>query len=60
MSCLGKLFNSDLKTELKEYLTENNIISNTQIGLQKKAGTIDHMFVLRTLIEKYTKQNKSK
>ena len=42
------------------YLTENNVISKTQIGFQKKARTIDHMFVLRTLIEKYTKPNKAK
>ena len=60
MSCLGKLFNSVLNTRLKEYLTENNVISKTQIGFQKKAKTTDHIFVLRMLIEKYTKQNKAK
>ena len=60
MSCLGKLFNSVLNTRLNEYLTENNVISKTQIGFQKKARTTDHMFVLCTLIEKYTKQNKAK
>ena len=60
MSCLGKLFNSVLNTKLNEYLTENNVISKMQVGFQKKARTTDHMFVLRTLIEKYTKQNKAK
>ena len=55
MSCLGKLFNSILNTRINEYLTENNVISKTQIGFQKKARTTDH-----TLIEKCTKQNKSK
>ena len=59
MSCIGKLFSSVLNTRLNEYLTENNVISKTQIGFQKKARTTDHMFVLRTLIEKYTKQNKA-
>ena len=40
MSCLGKLFNSVLNTRLNEYLTENNVISKTQIGFQKKARTL--------------------
>ena len=57
MSCHGKLFNSILNTRLNEYLTENNIIDKTQIGFQKKARTSYHMFVLHTLMEKYTKQN---
>ena len=60
MSCLGKLFNSVLNNRVDEYLSENNIISETQIGFKKKARTSDHMFVLRTLIEKYTKQSNSR
>ena len=56
MTCIGKLFNSVLNNRLDEYLNENKIISETQIGFKKKARTTDHMFVLRTLIEKYTKQ----
>ena len=60
MSCLGKPFNSVLNNRLNEYLSENNIISETQIGFKKKARTSDRMFVLRTLIEKYTKQSNSR
>ena len=60
MSCLGKLFNSVLNYRLDEYLSENNIISETQIGFKKTARTSDHMFVLRPLIEKYTKQSNSR
>ena len=60
MSCLGKLFNSVLNNRLDEYLSENNIISETQIGFKKKARTSDHMFVLQMLIEKYTKQSYSR
>ena len=52
MGCLGKLFNSVLNNRLNEYLTENNVISKTQIGFQKKARTTDHTLS--------TKQNKSK
>ena len=60
MSCVGKLFNSILNNRLDEYLNENKIISETLIGFQKKARKTDHMFVLHTLIEKYTKQNKNR
>lgn len=59
MSCLGKLFNSVLNARLDEFLNANNVISKTQIGFQKQSRTTDHMFVLRTIIEKYTKQSKS-
>ena len=60
ISCLGKLFNSVLNNRLDEYLSENNIISETQTGFKKKARTSDHIFVLRTLIEKYSKQSNSR
>ena len=57
MSFIGKLFNSVLNNILDNYSSENNIISETQIGFEKKARTAEHMFVLRTLIENYTKQS---
>ena len=60
MSCLGKLFNCILNNRLNECLSETNVIDESQIGFQKKARTSDHMLVLRTLTEKYTKQNNSK
>ena len=60
MSCLGKLFNSVLNARLDNFLAENKVISKTQIGFQKQARTSDHMFVLRTLIEKYTHQSKAR
>ena len=60
MSCLGKLFNTVLNRRLDKYFEDNNIIKEVQIGFQKESRTTDHMFVLRTLIEKYTIQNKSK
>ena len=40
MSCLGKLFNSVLNNRLDEYISENNIISETQIGFKKKSKDI--------------------
>ena len=54
ISCIGKLFNSVLTNRLDNYLEKHKIISETQVGFQKRARTSDHMFILRTLIEKYT------
>ena len=54
MSCISKLFSSVLNNRLQtSFFDKNKIINETQIGFQPKARTSDHMFVLRTLIEKY-------
>ena len=45
-----------LNTRLDTYLDENNIIDVSQIGFKKNARTSDHMFVLKTLIDKYINQ----
>ena len=59
MPCLAKLFNSILNNRLQKFLDTNKTINHCQIGFQPKARTVDHMFILRTLIEKYT-NNRSK
>ena len=55
-SNIGKLFNMILNSHLDQYLEENNIIDACQIGFKKGARTSDHMFVLKTLIDKYINQ----
>ena len=55
LSCASKLFNVILTKRLDNFLQDNSLINPVQIGFTKKARTADHMFVLRTLIEKYTK-----
>ncbi|MEW8547303.1 MAG: hypothetical protein AB2693_27665, partial [Candidatus Thiodiazotropha sp.] len=52
-SNVGKLFNMILNARLDKYLEENNIIDESQIGFKKHARTSDHMFVLKSLIDKY-------
>ena len=54
MSCLGKLFNSVLSTRLSEYLSNGNLLSPSQIGFEKNSRTTDHIFTLKTIIDKYT------
>ena len=57
-SNLGKLFSSIL---LERLITFRNIHcpdTTNQLGFVKEAQTSDHIFTLRTCIEKYTKQKK--
>lgn len=55
-SCLAKLFNVVINNRIEKFLEENKLIDIRQIGFKQKCRTSDHMFILRTLIEKYTKK----
>ena len=60
-SCLGKLFSVVLNNRLLTYLQDHNLIHPSQIGFLKGFRTSDHIFSLRTLIDKYvTNANKGK
>ena len=52
-SCLGKLFTSVLNIRLQHYLNEENILHRAQIGFLPNHRTSDHIFTLRTLIDKH-------
>ena len=52
-SAIGKVFNTVLNNRLDSFLIERNIIDSCQIGCTKNARTADHMFILKTLIDKY-------
>ena len=53
MPWLAKLFNSILYNRFQNYSDTNKIINPCQIVFQPNARTLDHMLILRTLIEKY-------
>lgn len=59
-SSLGKLFNSIMSNRLQTYLNRHNLISKTQIGFEKDSSTSDHIFTLRTIIDKYTQKKDQK
>ena len=59
-SCLGKLFCSILNRRLHLYFEENKILHNSQIGFLPENRTADHVFTLRTLIDKYMHYHKEK
>lgn len=58
MSTTAKIFNSILNTRLVKYISENNTLHYSQIGFVKKCRTTDHIFVIKTLLDKYLKQKK--
>jgi hypothetical protein len=51
-SCLSKFFIRILYNRLDKYLEKNNIICPEQIGFRKGCRTSDHVFTLKTLIDK--------
>ena len=57
-SCLGKFFTLIIKERLTKYLDEHDVIHNNQIGFRKGYRTSDHVFVLKSLIDLYTKNDK--
>ena len=59
-SCLGKLFSSILNQRLYLCFEENKISHNSQIGFLPENRTADHVFTLRTLINKYDHYHKEK
>ena len=59
-SSVGKLFSKILNSRLVNFITKRKIIGPEQIGFCKGKRTSDHMFVLKTLIDKYTKQGQKR
>ncbi len=55
---LGKLFSIILNNRLNAYIGKHHIMCDNQIGFQKNSRTADHIFVLKTAIDKYLKLNK--
>ena len=59
-SCLSKLYSYVLLERLNKYILKHKLISQHQIGFLKGKQTSDHIFVLKTLIDKIVKKEKSK
>ena len=59
-SCLGKFFCLILNQRLTDFVAENKILHPSEIGFLKENRTSDHIFTLRTLIDKYVHKHNSK
>ena len=59
-SCLGEPFCCILNQRLLEYIVSLNILHKSQIGFLPNNRTADHVFTLRTLIDKYVHNHNEK
>ena len=57
-SCLGKLFNLLLTTRLTKYVNDKRLINYSQVVFRKGVRTADHVFTVKTLIDKCLSQNR--
>ena len=58
LSCLSKMFTSILNLRLTKYLETNEIFNENQAGYWKDYSTVDHIFVLNSLVEFLRSQKK--
>lgn len=52
-SCLSKLFSRVLYNRMDKFVTEHNILTESQIGFRKTYRPTDHIFTLKSIIDKY-------
>ena len=53
LSCVGKLFTSILNERLKQYSETYTVINENQAGFREEYSTLDHMFLLKCVIDLY-------
>ena len=56
---LPKLFMSIINSRVNKLLTENKAIGDYQIGFKKNSRTADHVYVLKSIIDKYIENGKN-
>ena len=56
-AAIAKLYSLILLSRLENYISDNKIITKNQIGFLRGFRTADHIYVLKTIISKYTKNN---
>ena len=60
MNSLLKVLCTLMTVRLDEYVQQSNLINSGQIGFKKFSRTCDHVFTLKSLVNKYVYDNKSK
>jgi hypothetical protein len=58
MSCMGKLFCSILNNRLANFIQKYELGNKYQVGFTKNCRTSDHMLTLKTLVDKYSQNNR--
>ena len=60
LSNLGKILTGILNTRIVRWAEEKCILSETQAGFRKGRSTVDHIFVLKTLVDKFLTRKKGR
>ena len=60
LSALGKHFTSILNDRLYDYITKKGVLKAEQGVFKKRHGTVDSIFILKTLIDKFVKSKPQK
>jgi len=58
LSCFGKLFTSVLNLRLTKFFQEESTIGNEQAGFRKGFSTLDHIFVIHSIINIFLDRKK--
>ena len=57
-SSLSKLFTTLLQKRLQKFVDDNNLLTDYQAGFRPDHHTVDHLYTLKTLINKYVYKDK--
>ena len=57
VSCLSKIFTGILNKRLNDWVENNNIVSDAQFGFRRGRSTVDAIFVLNSIIQKFLSKN---
>ena len=60
LSCVSKVFTKILNNRLVSWADVNEKMYDVQAGFRKGKSTIDHIFVLQSLIDKYLSKEKGR
>ena len=60
LSCLGKLFTSVINSRLNKFAEETSLINENQTGFRMNCSTLDHIFLLKNIIDLFVKNDKQK
>lgn len=57
VSCFSKLFTSILNSRIEKCCSNHKIISDAQFGFKKEMSTVDAIYILQSIVQKYLNRN---
>ena len=55
---MGKLFNAIINNRITKFLKTHEVMKSEKISFKANCRTSDHIFVIKTLMDKYKKNKK--